>query len=82
MKSNFHFLENEWKEFYSRAAKAEGMVITDPRTSLTLARMALELAVTWMYNNDPELEMPFDCTLNSLLKNYDFKCQLTHQLYS
>ena len=82
MKSNFYFLEKEWKQFYFRASKAERMVISDPRASLTFARMALELGVNWMYNHDHELEKPFDTSLNSLLKNHDFKCQLNNKLYN
>jgi type I restriction enzyme R subunit len=44
--------------------------------------MALELGINWMYNNDPELEKPYDTTLNSLMKHYDFKNQLNHKLYT
>lgn len=82
MKTNFQFLQQEWQEFYNRALKAEQLVITDPRTSLTYSRMALELAVNWMYNNDYDLELPYDTSLNSLMKNYDFKNQFNTKLYS
>ncbi len=82
MKTNFYFLENEWEVFYNRAIKAEQLVITDPRTSLTYARMALELAINWMYNNDDDLKKPYDTSLNSLMKDYDFKCQLNHKLFN
>jgi type I restriction enzyme R subunit len=61
--------------------KAEKLVITDPRTSLTYARMALELAVNWMFQNDTELELPYDNTLNSLMKSYEFRNQFPHKLY-
>lgn len=79
--SNFYFLKNQWSEFYQRALKAEKLVITDPRTSLTYARMALELAVTWMYQNDSELELPFDNSLNALMKTLEFKSQFPHKFY-
>lgn len=82
MKTNFQFLEQEWNEFYNRAYKAEQLVITDPRTSLAYARMALELAVNWMYNNDYDLELPYDTSLNSLMKHYDFKNQFNTKLYA
>ena len=81
MKTNFHFLENEWQELFQRAVKAERFVITDPRTSLTYSRMALELAINWMYKHDPELELPYDTSLNALMKEYDFKSQFSHKLY-
>ena len=82
MKSNFQFLQEEWAEFYQRAFKAEQLVITDPRTSLSYARMALELAVNWMYNHDYDLELPHDTSLNSLLKSYEFRNQFPHKLYT
>jgi type I restriction enzyme R subunit len=79
--SNFRFLETEWAEFYQRAAKAEKLVITDPRTSLTYARMALELAVNWMFQHDMELELPHDTSLNSLMNCYEFRNQFSAKLY-
>jgi type I restriction enzyme, R subunit len=82
MKSNFQFLHKEWPEFYQRASKAEQLVLTDPRTSLAYARMALELAVNWMFNNDHELELPYDNSLNSLMKSIDFKNQFPIKLYN
>lgn len=82
MATNFQFLQTEWPEFFQRSAKAEKTVITDPRTSLTYARMALELAVNWMYENDPELHLPYDTNLNSLMKQYDFKSQFSHKVYN
>lgn len=82
MRSNFQFLENEWLEFYQRAVKAEQLVVTDPRTSLTYSRMALEIAVNWMFTNDPELVLPFDTTLNSLMKSFGFRNQFSPKLYN
>ncbi len=82
MSTNFQFLQQGWSELFQRAVKAEQLVITDPRTSLTYARMALELAVNWMYTNDAELELPYDSSLNSLMKNYEFKNQLPSTLYN
>lgn len=81
MESNFRFLQKEWPVFFQRAKQAEKLVITDPRTSLAYARMALELAVNWMYENDTELQLPFDTGLNSLMKTYEFKSQFSHKLY-
>jgi type I restriction enzyme, R subunit len=81
MKSNFQFLKNEWHAFFQRAAKAEKLVITDPRTSLTYARMALEVGVNGMYINDHALEMPYNNSLDSLIKNYAFRQQVNPKLY-
>lgn len=82
MNSNFHFLKNQFATFYDRAAKAEELVITDPRTSLLYSRMALEEAINWMFINDNRLELPYDKTLHSLLVQQEFKEQLNHKLYN
>jgi len=79
--SNFRFLQSQWPELHQRAIRAEKFVITDPRTSLTYARMALELAVNWMYKNDYDLELPYDTSLNSLMKQSCFREQFPHKLY-
>lgn len=82
MKTNFQFLAEEWADFHQRSVKAELFVVTDPRTSLTYARMALELAINWMFTNDDELTLPFDTTLNSLMKQREFQEQFPHKLYN
>ncbi|MFD2939700.1 DEAD/DEAH box helicase family protein [Flavobacterium notoginsengisoli] len=82
MVTNFQFLATEWTAFYERSVKAEQWVFTDPRTSLTYARMALELAVNWMFTNDEELILPFDTSLNSLMKQREFQEQFPHKLYN
>ncbi|MCU4177309.1 DEAD/DEAH box helicase family protein [Carboxylicivirga sp. N1Y90] len=79
--SNFSFLQSQWPELYQRATRAEKFVITDPRTSLTYSRMALELAVNWMYKNDHDLDLPYDSSLNSLIKSSCFREQFPHKLY-
>ena len=80
MNTNFHFLKNEWPTFFDRASRAEGFVRTDPRASLTYSRMALEVAINWMYRNDESLEMPYDDNLSALMTNRDFKDQFNYKL--
>ncbi|WOD44184.1 DEAD/DEAH box helicase family protein [Hwangdonia lutea] len=82
MVTNFQFLQQEWSVFYERSLKAEQLVITDPRTSLAYARMALEVSVNWMYTQDDELVFPYDTSLNSLLTERQFKEQFNHKLYN
>lgn len=82
MSTNFHFLAAEFPVLYDRAHKSEQLVITDPRASLFYARMALEVAVNWMFVNDEELEMPYDTSLHNLLLDRTFKEQFNHSLYS
>jgi type I restriction enzyme R subunit len=82
MSTNFQFLKNEFSVFYDRAVKAEQLVITDPRASLFYARMALEVAVNWMYTNDKSLEIPFDKGLHNLLLQPEFKTQFNFKMYN
>jgi type I restriction enzyme R subunit len=82
MSTNFQFLENDFATFYDRAHKAEQSVITDPRASLFYARMALEVAVNWMFVNDEELELPYDTSLHNLLLDQNFKNQFNHKTYN
>ncbi|ASK28810.1 restriction endonuclease [Chryseobacterium sp. T16E-39] len=82
MNTNFHFLSTEWPEFFDLCIKAEKFTITDPRTSLTIARSALELAVNWMFSNDEELDLPFDTSLNSLIKQKSFQDQFQNKFYT
>jgi len=82
MNTNFHFLSTEWPEFFDLCIKAEKFTITDPRTSLTIARSALELAVNWMFSNDDELDLPFDTSLNSLIKQRSFQDQFQNKFYT
>lgn len=82
MNTNFQFLAEEWANFHQRSVKAEQFVVVDPRTSLTYARMALELAINWMFTNDEELTLPYDTSLNSLMKQREFQEQFPHKLYS
>lgn len=82
MNSNFQFLNKEFGTLYDRAVKAEQAVIIDPRTSLVYSRMALEVAINWMYSHDEELEIPYDTTLNSLMMQQGFKEQFNHKMYN
>lgn len=82
MNSNFHFLTTEFTVFFDRTKKAEQLVISDPRASLFYARMALEVAVNWMYTNDEELELPHDKSLHNLLVQQEFQEQFNHKLYN
>lgn len=76
MKSNFQFIESEWPQVYHEAKNAEEHVHKQPRYAGLLCRSALELAVNWMYMNDPDLEYPYDKTLASLLHQEQFRNEL------
>lgn len=82
MNSNFAFLEKEFPVLFDRLRKAEELVVTDSRASLFYARMALEVAVNWMYTYDEELELPHDKGLHNLLLQPEFKEQFNYKLYN
>ncbi|WP_375585931.1 DEAD/DEAH box helicase family protein [Cyclobacterium xiamenense] len=71
--SNFRFIANEFPTIADRAIKAEQFARTSPVESCFNARAALELAVNWMYENDADLEWPFDKNLSSLMQEAEFK---------
>ncbi|MBN1187199.1 MAG: DEAD/DEAH box helicase family protein [Bacteroidales bacterium] len=72
MASNFQFLYTEWPDIYRSAEKAERLCLTEPSLSAIQSRIALELAAQWMFSNDPGLKMPFDTSLASLMKDWNF----------
>jgi hypothetical protein len=50
--SNFVFLQAEFREIFEAAAQAEGYVRGDFRSACFYSRRTLELAVSWLYDND------------------------------
>ncbi|MGM0934597.1 MAG: DEAD/DEAH box helicase family protein [Bacteroidota bacterium] len=71
--SNFSFLQKEFPGIYKEASKAEKHTFQEPRYSALLSRSTLEKAIYWLYENDIDLELPYDTKLGALLHNQDFK---------
>ena len=71
--TQFGFLQREWSAVFDSAARAEGAVHTDPRTTCFYARRALELAVHWAYKHDPALRLPYQDNLSALIHEPSFK---------
>ena len=71
--SNFRFLYNEWPSIYREAEEAERLTLTSPKASAMIARSALEKAIQWLYQNDVDLEWPYDRKLASLMHERCFK---------
>jgi type I restriction enzyme R subunit len=57
--TNFGFLKAEWPDLYDEAVRAERLAVADPRASCFYARRTLELAVTWLYQADSTLQLPY-----------------------
>lgn len=71
--SNFQFLHKEWPGIFKEAKEAEQLTLTSPKASAIIARSALEKAVQWLYDNDVELEWPYDTKLSSLIHEQCFR---------
>lgn len=73
MMSNFQFLHKEWPAIFREAHEAEQLTLTSPKASAIIARSALEKGVEWLYQNDGELEWPYDTKLSSLIHEQCFR---------
>ena len=71
--SNFKFLHTEWPAIFKEASEAEKLTLTSPKASAMISRSALEKAMNWLYNNDQELEWPYDTKLASLIHEQCFR---------
>ena len=71
--SNFNFLQKEFPHIFKEAVSAEKHTFTEPRFSAILSRTALEKALHWLYENDVDLEFPYDTKLAALLHHQNFK---------
>jgi len=80
MASNFILLHSDWPDLYRSAEKAERLCLAEPSLSAMQSRISLELAVHWMFENDPGLRMPFDTSLASLMSDWNFCNRLPRKI--
>lgn len=73
MNTNFTFLKEEFPKIYEEIVEAERHTFTAPRYAALLCRSTLEKALFWLYQNDEDLEFPYDTKLASLLFSDSFK---------
>ncbi|WP_035700085.1 DEAD/DEAH box helicase family protein [Glycomyces tenuis] len=73
MASNFDFLRPVRPDWFEQAARAERYAFGDPRASCFYARHTLELLVTWLYEVEPHLELPYRSELGAKIGESDFK---------
>jgi type I restriction enzyme, R subunit len=71
--SQFAFLKSEFNPVYELARKAEVAALADPRGACFYARLGLESAVKWMYDNDRNLRSPYDTSLSALIHEGTFR---------
>ena len=73
MRSNFDFIQDDFPELYAQSIEAEKYIYRAPKYAALQCRIVLELAVNWLYDNDPDYVRPYDTTLNGLMYHEDFK---------
>ncbi len=71
--SQFAFLSAEFPEVFSHASKAESLALGDPRGACFYARLALEVAVGWLYARDGSLRDPYENTLSARIHEASFR---------
>ena len=73
--TNFDFLkrEPEFNVFADAAIAADKLLPVDVVSSVIRCRQAMEIAIKWIYSVDESLSMPYQATLDTLLKNSEFR---------
>jgi type I restriction enzyme, R subunit len=71
--SQFAFLSAEFPEVYAHASRAESLALADARAACFYARLALEVAVGWLYKRDSTLRDPYETTLAARIHEATFK---------
>lgn len=71
--SNFSFIPGQWATIAKTPRDAELHVYSAPLYCAMLCRKSLEEWVRWMYEHDPDLELPFDTSLSALMHDQGFK---------
>lgn len=73
MNSNFTFLKEEYPTWSKDMQEAEKFAFIAPRHAAVLCRITLENAITWLFDNDEELDRPYETHLAALLFSDSFK---------
>lgn len=71
--SQFAFLIAEFPTVHESAIKAESNVQADPRTACFYTRRTLELAVSWAFQYDSGLKLPYQDNISALIHEPTFK---------
>ncbi len=81
MASNFDFLRTSLPSLYAHAVQAEGLLFVNPRACCFYTRFALEQTVLWLYENDPNLRLPYENSLGALIHEPTFQRTLKPGLF-
>lgn len=73
MSTPFDFLLAEFPDIHREALQAGANALGDPRTACFYARRVVELSVTWAFDHDPSLAMPYEDNVSALLHEPTFK---------
>jgi len=73
MSSQFTFARDEFSDIFDHANRAELLARSDPRGACFYSRLALEVAVKWMYRHDGTLRSPYETTLSALIHEPTFR---------
>jgi type I restriction enzyme R subunit len=71
--SQFAFLSVEFPEVFAHASKAESLALADARAACFYARLALEVAIEWLYKRDSSLRDPYETTLAARIHEATFR---------
>ncbi|OJY72334.1 MAG: restriction endonuclease subunit R [Rhodospirillales bacterium 70-18] len=71
--AQFGFLAPEWPDIHEAAARAEALVLSDPRGAAFYARRALERTMAWLYKADRRLKLPYQDNLAALIHEPSFR---------
>ncbi len=82
MTSNFQYIiPTEFSKLAATLIDAEKNVYAAPPYAAVLCRKSLEEWIRWIYENDGELELPYDTSLNALLHNQDLRDLLAPSVF-
>ena len=79
--SNFSFLKEEYLQLYYEAAVAEKYTFTAPKYAALQCRITLELGINWLYDNDVEMQRPYDTNLSALLHHNSFRDTVNRMMF-
>ncbi|MFN8307328.1 MAG: DEAD/DEAH box helicase family protein [Ferruginibacter sp.] len=75
-------MQSEFEPMLETAREAELHVYTKPMYCALLCRKSLEELVRWIYDNDKDITLPYDTTLNSLMHDPSFKAVVPQPLWN